>query len=81
MLHLGIYGGIRWMHLCPVGRIQTIFSWTLTAGMGVITGVAYTPLFLLPSISILPMDPNGGQTGLFCILHLKDLSTNHLSAV
>ena len=69
------------MHLCPVCRIQTIFSWTLTAGMGVITGVAYTPLFLLPSISILPMDPNGGQTGLFCILHLKDLSTNDLSAV
>ena len=81
ILHLGIYGGIRWMRLCPVGRIETIFSWTLTAGMGVITGVAYTPLFLLPSISILPMDPNGGQTGLFCILHLKDLSTNDLSAV
>ena len=48
------------MRLCPVGRIETIFSWTLTAGMGVLTGVAYTPLFLLPSISILPMDPNGG---------------------
>ena len=69
------------MRLCPVGRIETIFSWTLTAGMGVITGVAYAPPFLLPSISILPMDPNGGQTGLLGILHLKDLSTNDLSAV
>jgi hypothetical protein len=43
--------------------------------MGVITGITYTPLFLLPSMSILPMDLNRGQTGLFCILHLKDLST------
>ena len=39
------------------------------------------PFFPLPSISILPMDPSGGQTGLFCILHLKDLSMNDLSAV
>ena len=39
------------------------------------------PLFLLPSISILPMDPSGRQTGWFCILHLKDLSVNDLSAV
>ena len=43
--------------------------------MGVITGITYTPLFLLPSMSILQMDRNRGQTGLFCILHLKDLST------
>ena len=49
--------------------------------MDVITGVAYTPFFLLPSISILPMDPSGGQTGLFWTLHLKDLSMNDLSAV
>ena len=27
------------------------------------------------------MDPSGRQTGLFCILHLKDLSMNDLSAV
>ena len=40
-----------------------------------------TPQFLLPSISILPMDPSGRQTGWFCILHLKDLSMNDLSAV
>ena len=44
-------------------------------------GSSLHPLFLLPSISILPMDPSGGQTGLFCILHLKDLSMNDLSAV
>ena len=43
--------------------------------MGVITGITYTPIFLLPSMSILPMDLNRGQTGLFCSLHLKDLST------
>ena len=40
-----------------------------------------TPQFLLPSISNLPMDPSGRQTGWFCILHLKDLSMNDLSAV
>ena len=32
------------MHLCPVGQIWTTFSWTLTAGMDVITGVTYTPV-------------------------------------
>ena len=32
------------MHLCPVGQIWTTFPWTLTAGMDVITGVAYTPV-------------------------------------
>ena len=40
-----------------------------------------TPQFLLPSISILPMDRSGRQTGWFCILHLKDPSMNDLSAV
>ena len=69
------------MHLCPVGQIHTIFSWTLVAGMDVITGVAYTPFFCFPQFPFLPMDPSGGQTGLFCILHLKDLSMNDLSAV
>ena len=68
---LGTHRGIRWMRLCPVGRIQTIFSWTLSAGMESLRGQP-TLLFLLPSISILPMDLNKGQTGLLCILHLRD---------
>ena len=44
-------------------------------------GSGLHPSFFCPQISILPMDPSGRQTGWFCILHLKDLSMNDLSAV